>query len=157
MAWQYYGTDGYRAKIERAHEVACHMAKMLSAKEDFILVSENPPPCLQICFYYAPGGKELFGEALGQIRPAGVKSDTQKLALLSKSNSNITERISKALIQRGFMIDFAPTLVGQENRGKFFRAVVNISTPIETVGRLIKEIEQLGKQLTNELRVQHSR
>ena len=156
MAWQYYGTDGYRSKIERAHEVACQMAKLLSAKEDFILVSENPPPCLQVCFYYAPSGKELFGDASGQVQPASVKSDTQKLASLSKLNSKVTERITKALVQRGFMIDFAPALEGQERRGKFFRAVVNISSPVETVQRLVREIEQLGPKIADELRIQYS-
>ena len=156
MAWQYYGTDGYRRDIERAYELACHIAKTLSVKEDFVLVSENPPPCLQVCFYYAPGGQEAFGGGPGQILPAGIKSETQNLAVVSKLNSRVTERITKALVQKGFMVDFAPALKGQEWRGKFFRAVVNISTPTETVERLIKEVEQLGKKVVDELQRQYS-
>jgi glutamate decarboxylase len=152
MAWRYYGTEGYREKIENAYEVTCHMANLVTKRKDFVLVSENPPPCLQVCYYYAPGGRGLFGEEEGQLQPPGLSTVTDKDALLEKHNSKVTERITRALVARGFMIDFAPAPEGQTSRGKFFRAVVNIHTPRETVERLVRDIEELGEKVVQKLR-----
>ena len=155
MAWQYYGTEGYREKIENAYEVACHMMSFIEKKEDFVLVSENPPPCLQVCFYYAPNGSLLFGEGADQIQPPEAATAAHKDALLEKYNSKVTERITRALVSRGFMIDFAPALGGHTWKGKFFRVVVSIQTSKETVERLVREIEELGKKVVQDLRSQY--
>lgn len=144
MSWQYFGTSGYQAKIENAYQTACHFADLVAASPDLLLVSTDPPPCLQVCFYYAPGGQPIYGSRPGQISVQGSE-ETSETELLGKRNSRVTEQITRSLIRRGFMIDYAPALEGQEANGKFFRAVVNISTPRETVERLVSDITALGK------------
>jgi len=118
LSWIYYGTAGYGAYIDSAFESAAHLASLVDSNPEFSLVSENPPPCLQVCFYY------------------NKQSDVGH----QNRNSQITEEISKALVPRGFMIDYAP---GED--GKFFRVVVNGQTRKETVEGLVRAIEEVGK------------
>lgn len=117
LSWQYYGTEGLGAYIDQGFEMAAHLASLVSSNAQFTLLSENPPPCLQVCFYLDKQGE-------------------------SERNSRTTEEITKALIPRGFMIDFAP---GEE--GKFFRVVVNGQTRRETVEGLVKAIEDVGENI----------
>ena len=152
LAWQYYGTRGYEEKIEAAYGVASYMCGLVEQSDDLVLVSQNPPPCLQICFYYAPNGQFVFGEEHGQVKPPGLKQPKDSQIVLGKYNSKVTENITKALVPKGFMIDFAPSLEGQEERGKFFRVVVNIQTCQETTGILVKQILELGKDVVQDLR-----
>lgn len=156
MAWQYYGTEGYREKIGNAYAVACHMANLVVKRENFVLVSENPPPCLQVCFYYAPTRSFLFGEGTDHIQPPGLPTAANKCVLLEKYNSKVTERVTRALVSRGFMIDFAPALGGHTWKGKFFRVVVSIQTSKETVERLVQEIEELGKNIIQDLKSRYT-
>ena len=86
-----------------------------------MLVSENPPPCLQVCFYWAKGGK--------------LSDDVNDV---TKGTSRMVER----LIKRGFMVDYSPG-----ERGSFFRAVVNRETRMGTVDGLIRAIEEIGESL----------
>jgi glutamate/tyrosine decarboxylase-like PLP-dependent enzyme len=159
LSWQYYGSVGYAAQVENAYTTATHLADLVEAHPDAILVSENPPPCLQVCFYFAPSGKMVFGNGKGQIAapalsaPAG--NNVARAKALGRHNSIVTERITKSLIARGFMIDFAPALEGREAEGKFFRVVVNVQTIRETVDRLVKEIFELGMQVTDQLRQEY--
>lgn len=120
LTWIYYGTEGLRDYIDNAFEIARGMAHIVSSRPKFSLVSENPPPCLQICFYY----NKQIGEGAAE------------------KNSEITEKISQVLIPRGFMTDYAP---GDE--GKFFRVVVNGQTRMDTVVGLVNVIEEIGEQL----------
>lgn len=53
----------------------------------------------------------------------------------------MTADVSKKLIPRGFMVDYAP---GEE--GKFFRVVVNGQTKRGTVEGLVKAIEEVGDE-----------
>jgi glutamate decarboxylase len=161
MAWRYYGLDGYRMKIENAYDIACHMASLVARNPNFVLVSSRQPPCLQVCFYYAPHGNLLFSltSENGTIIPPLLRSATsveEKDAVLEKHNTKVTQRITKRLVQRGFMVDFAPALEGETWKGKFFRVVVNIHTPKETVERLLGDIEALGEQVVTELREEYS-
>ncbi|KEF53884.1 glutamate decarboxylase [Exophiala aquamarina CBS 119918] len=57
LSWWYYGTLGYASKIENAYSIVAYFADLVSRNENFQLVSENPPPCLQVCFYYAQCNK----------------------------------------------------------------------------------------------------
>jgi glutamate/tyrosine decarboxylase-like PLP-dependent enzyme len=153
LSWQYYGSMGYAAQVEKAYTTATYLADLVDAHPDVILVSANPPPCLQVCFYFAPSGKMVFGSGERQITlgvPAG--DDVARAKALGRHNSIVTERIAKALMARGFMIDFAPALEGREAEGKFFRVVVNVQTIRETVDRLVGEIVELGMQVTDQLR-----
>jgi glutamate/tyrosine decarboxylase-like PLP-dependent enzyme len=160
LSWQYYGSMGYAAQVENAYTTATYLADLVDAHPDAILVSENPPPCLQVCFYFAPHGKMVFGNGEAQIAapalgtPAG--NDMARAKALGRHNSIVTERISKALIARGFMIDFAPALEGREAEGKFFRVVINVRTIKETADRLVKEIVELGMQVTDQLRQEYA-
>ncbi|EXJ60344.1 glutamate decarboxylase [Cladophialophora yegresii CBS 114405] len=146
LSWQYYGTAGYAAKIENAYSVACYMADLVAKNPNLLLVSTNPPPCLQICFYFAPGKKMVH--ALSDIshmngsHNGDPKSQAQKLG---KRNSAVTSRIAQALIPKGFMVDYAPALSHEVEKGSFFRVVVNISTTRETVERLVHEIDVAGR------------
>lgn len=120
LAWIYYGAAGFEAQIDGAFETAAYMAKLLSKKEEFELVSTDPPPCLQVCFYYAPGGK--------------VDDDP-------RVNTRRTRKMVEALVRRGFMIDYAPG-----DRGGFFRVVVNCQTLRGTVDGLVKALEEVGRE-----------
>lgn len=92
---------------------------MVSQNPKFSLVSTNPPPCLQVCFYFN--------------KQAGEGCQERK--------SKMTADVSKKLIPRGFMVDYAP---GEE--GKFFRVVVNGQTKEGTVQGLVKAIEEVGDE-----------
>ena len=148
LAWQYYGTSGYSSKIENAYSIACHLADLVEQHPDMLLVSINPPPCLQVCFYFAPGKKMVhsLGDAAHTNRSGDVEKYDQA-ERIGKRNSAITSRIVQSLIPRGFMVDYAPALSHEIERGSFFRVVVNISTVRETVAWLIQEIHIAGQQI----------
>ncbi|KAK5172908.1 Glutamate decarboxylase 2 [Saxophila tyrrhenica] len=117
LSWVYYGTQGYAAYIDHGFEMAGYLADMIVANPKFSLVSENPPPCLQVCCYF----------------------DKQSGEDAEKRNSRVTARIKDELVPRGFMIDYAP---GEE--GSFFRVVVNGQTRKGTVDALVRAIEEVG-------------
>ena len=121
LAWVYYGSEGFEKQIDHAFDVAAYFAEEVEGRKDFVLVSENPPPCLQVCFYYAKGGQ---------------------LAKEKDENTRVTSKIVQALIPMGFMVDYAPG-----EKGSFFRVVVNNQTLKGTVDGLIKAIEEVGKDL----------
>lgn len=156
LSWLYYGSAGYAAQVENAYTTATYLADLVDAHPDLILVSENPPPCLQVCFYFAPVRRTVFGNGEGQIAVPRLSDDVSNAVagsrVLARLNSMVTERITKALVARGFMIDFAPALEGREAEGKFFRVVVNVQTIKETVERLLTEIAELGMQVRDKLR-----
>jgi glutamate/tyrosine decarboxylase-like PLP-dependent enzyme len=145
LGWTYYGTEGYEQQIDTACDVAAHLATLVSENPNFILISENPPPCLQVCFYYAPGGQ--------LVHPRGVVSNEIERA---KANSKVTEEVTHALVHKGFMVDFAPPS-GDENaagNGKFFRCVVNVQTTRETVEALVRAIEEVGPAIIERLKTE---
>ncbi|KAL2796814.1 hypothetical protein BJX66DRAFT_323703 [Aspergillus keveii] len=149
LGWTYYGTSGYESQIDTACETAAYLATLVQDNPNFVLVSENPPPCLQVCFYYAPDGKLLHP------RGAGVISNEKERA---KANSKVTEQITHAIVKRGFMVDYAPPS-GDENAvgdGKFFRCVVNVQTSRETVKGLVRAIEDVGPGVFENLKVEPS-
>jgi glutamate decarboxylase len=121
LSWIYYGRDGFEKQIDNAFDIASYFATEISNRKDFVLVSENPPPCLQVCFYFAKGGN---------------------LAERADDNTRTTSEIVQKLIPRGFMVDYAPG----EN-GSFFRVVVNRETTQGTIDGLVKAIEEVGGAL----------
>jgi glutamate decarboxylase len=118
LAWIYYGAAGFERRIEHAFDMAAYLAATLQRQSDFVLLSTNPPPCLQVCFYYAPNGK---------------------LADSAQVNTRRTKEITAALLHRGFMIDYAPG-----DRGNFFRVVVNSETQQDTMDRLVVLLQDIG-------------
>lgn len=121
LGWTFHGTAGYRAMVERAFAAAEDLFALLREHSDFVLVSREPLPCCQVCFYYAPDGRLREG---------------------SEENSRITQEIARRLVRRGFMVDYAPS-----ERGKFFRVVVSRETRRGTLEGLVKAIEVLGEEV----------
>ncbi|KAK3321655.1 pyridoxal phosphate-dependent transferase [Apodospora peruviana] len=121
LSWIYYGAAGFERQIDGAFETAAYLADLVASRSDFVLVSSNPPPCLQVCFYYAPGGL---------------------VADEPEENTRRTRVMVCKLVARGFMIDYAPG-----DRGSFFRVVVNCQTLRGTVDGLVKALEAVGKEV----------
>ncbi|KAL1891196.1 Glutamate decarboxylase 2 [Sporothrix stenoceras] len=124
LAWVYEGAAGFERQTDHAFAMAALLADTLSQKSDvFSLVSSNPPPCLQVCFYYADGAR-------GSPNPDKAV------------NSRRTRAAVALLIRRGFMVDFAPG-----DHGSFFRVVVNWQTQKGTVEGLVKALERVRKEV----------
>ena len=121
LSWIYYGRDGFEKQIDNAFDIASYFATEISKRKDFVLVSKNPPPCLQVCFYFAKGGN---------------------LAERADDNTRTTSEIVQKLIPRGFMVDYAPG-----EKGSFFRVVINRETTRGTIDGLTKAIEEVGSAL----------
>ena len=121
LAWQYYGSAGFERQIDHAFVMMGHLWSLVRASGNLELVFPDLPSCLQVCFYYAPGG--------------GVSPE-------SAVNTERTSNIANSLITRGFMIDYAPG-----EKGSFLRVVVNCQTQPATVEGLVKAIEEVGQEL----------
>lgn len=119
LAWQYHGSEGFAAQVERAFAAAEELAEALAKEEAVHVISDRPPPCCQVCFQYL--GKD------------GDGSD-------AKRNTKITRAMAALLANRGWMIDYAS---GQN--GEFLRAVCNRGTGKEIVDGLIKAVLEAGK------------
>ncbi|RKF57855.1 L-aspartate decarboxylase dtxS4 [Golovinomyces cichoracearum] len=121
LSWIYYGSNGFEKQIDHAFSVAAYLATRISENPTFFLVSENPPPCLQVCFYY--------------VGKAGLNTDP-------KFNNHVTSYIVHQMISKGFLVDYAP---GQY--GSFLRVVVNRESQQFIMDDLIKVIDEIGAQL----------
>lgn len=121
LAWLYYGSDGFEKHIDHAFDMASYLYELVQKTGNFSMLGENPTPCLQVCFYHAPGG---------------VLSDDKE------TNTQRTQKIVAQLIQRGFMVDYAPG----EN-GSFLRVVVNVQTLPGTVEGLAKALDDVAAAL----------
>ncbi|KAN0070463.1 Pyridoxal phosphate-dependent transferase [Elaphomyces granulatus] len=143
LGWTYYGSEGYQQQIDSACDVASYLADLISSSSNFILISENPPPCLQVCFYYAPGRRFVYER---ENPSDGVKRGAQ--------NSRITEEVTRAILRKGFMVDFAAPICDEQavGQGKFFRCVVNILTKTETIEALVHAIEEVGPGIIKQLK-----
>lgn len=127
LSWVYYGPAGFERQVDHAFEMAKLLATEIQKRELFTLVSENPPPCLQVCFYY-------------------------KYSDVEQENSKRTVEMVKRLKGRGFMVDYASFHDSRSEeqdafKGSFFRVVVNIQTRKETVAGLVTALEEVGKEL----------
>jgi glutamate decarboxylase len=121
LALQYYGVKHFADLVARGYDNAEYLLAKLKASGQFVTLSPEPLPCLQVCFYYARDGK-VGGDKEG--------------------NSKMTAAIAKRLIARGFMIDYAPG-----DKGKFFRVVVNGGTRRGTLDGLVKALEETAGEL----------
>ncbi|KAK9459776.1 pyridoxal phosphate-dependent transferase [Lipomyces oligophaga] len=127
LGWKWFGRAGYGERVELAFDTTAYFANKISSRKGFYLLSSNPPPCLQTCFYYSPRDEPLQNEA--------------------EYNTRCTRAIAKALHQSGrFLVDYAPPAEGDSvGKGEFFRAVVNApSTTRMTVDELVDAIERLA-------------
>lgn len=121
LAWTYYGAEGFEAQIDGAFGTAAYLAGLVRDHPELALVSSDPPPCLQVCFYYAPGGE--------------VAEDKE-------ANTARTREIVRRMVGRGFMVDYAPG-----PKGSFFRVVVNSQTLRGTVEGLVKAAVEEGNAI----------
>jgi glutamate decarboxylase len=82
LALNYYGIDHFAELVGRAYEQANYLLGLVKEKVDFLVACPEPLPCLQVCFYFARGGK--------------LRSDQE--------NGEVTASVAKRLIRRGFMV-----------------------------------------------------
>jgi hypothetical protein len=75
-----------RSKIEDAFDIANHLSTLICAESDLVPVGPHPVSCLQVCFYFAPGG---------------ILSTVER-------NTAMTKAIAARLVGCGFMTDYAP-------------------------------------------------
>ncbi|KAL8966235.1 MAG: hypothetical protein Q9183_003461 [Haloplaca sp. 2 TL-2023] len=121
FGWAYHGSEGYRRQIEKAFDTAGYLSGLVAKTTDLRLVSENPPPCLQVCFHYARGGE--------------LKED-------GRENTTVTKDVVGGLVRRGFMVDYADL---GDGKGAFLRVVVNRETRRGTVDGLVTAVVELGE------------
>jgi glutamate decarboxylase len=121
LALQYYGEQHFADLVARAYENAEYLLSLVKANLNLVSASPEPLPCLQVCFYWAPGGTLSDDEA---------------------ANGKCTADVATGIIKRGFMVDFAPG-----PKGKFFRVVVNGGTRRGTLEGLVKAIEEVAGEL----------
>lgn len=125
MAWYYYGTDGFAARINHVKTIADYFARALDRKSCFRVVNKDKDglvPGIQVCFYYVPVSG-LPVSTLGHITRAisGYLSDQMTCA-----------------------IDYSPP-VGQDG-GEFLRAVfLNPKLSLDYTDKLVMEIEEAGE------------
>ncbi|CAK7273558.1 Glutamate decarboxylase 2 [Sporothrix epigloea] len=127
LAWVYEGAAGFERQTDHAFAMAALLTDILASKPAiFSLVSTNPPPCLQVCFYYADAttGAPSQPNANGTV------------------NTRRTREAVRQLTRRGFMIDYAPG-----DHGSFFRVVLNWQTRPGTVHGLVRALEAVRKEL----------
>ena len=117
LAWLYHGANGFETQVDHAFEMASFLFQHLEASRNFVMVSANPPPCLQVCFHYARDKKLL----------ADKETNTRK-----------TIFIAHKLVLRGFMVDYAPG-----EHGSFLRVVINIQTLSSTIDGLVKALNEV--------------
>ncbi|PVI06980.1 PLP-dependent transferase [Periconia macrospinosa] len=117
LALKYYGTAHFSSWVATAYDNARYLLDLVKAHPDFVSVTPEPVPCLQVCFYFARGGQLADAER----------------------NGRVTSEVAKGLIGRGFMVDYAP---GEQ--GKFFRVVVNGATTKGTLDGLVKGIVEVA-------------
>ncbi|PNY27262.1 Glutamate decarboxylase [Tolypocladium capitatum] len=120
LAWLYYGANGFERQIDHAFDMASHLHKLVQKTGNFVTLSSDLPPCLQVCFYHAPGG---------------ILSDD------AAANTTKTQAIVEKLMRRGFMVDYAPG-----EKGSFLRVVVNVQTLPSTVEGLVQAIEEAAEE-----------
>lgn len=125
LSWIYHGTSGYEQQINLAFDACQYMVSQVSLDDVFHLVSDNPPPCCQCCFYYRPRN----------ILETSSQGDRSRIVAQTK----ITRRIATDLVQKGWMIDYAPG-----DLGEFLRVVTNRGTTRVIVDGLLSAIKDVG-------------
>lgn len=134
LGWVYYGREGYAAQIDGAFDVADYFAGLVESQGEaegagvLGLVSQRPPPCLQVCFYYRPAAE----------RGGVVKQGKDKWAVTNER----TKAIASKLQDEEFLVDYA---TGDDGL-LFLRAVVGLDTTKTTVERLVKTVARLGAE-----------
>ncbi|KAJ0114411.1 cysteine sulfinic acid decarboxylase [Diaporthe amygdali] len=124
LSWVYYGPNGFERQVDHAFEMAAFLATEIGTRDGFTLVSETPPPCLQVCFAY-------------------------KATDVAEENTKRTAEMVRRLKGRGFMIDYAAFNGSRSDvpKGSFFRVVVNVQTRRETLIGLITALEAIGRDV----------
>jgi glutamate/tyrosine decarboxylase-like PLP-dependent enzyme len=53
LALQYYGAKHFSDLVARGYENGEYLLEKLKENGNFLTISPEPLPCLQVCFYYA--------------------------------------------------------------------------------------------------------
>ena len=123
LSWIYHGSQGFEKQIDNAFSMAEYLARLVSDRHDMLLISENPPLCCQVCFYY-----------LGRDQKGFEDEKEEKT-----SRSRTTRAIVNGLVKKGWMVDFAP---GEQ--GEFLRVVINRGSTSGVIEGLVKAIVEVG-------------
>lgn len=125
LSWQWYGTRGYEKRIDHAVAMTEYLADRVDKSADLTLLSSNPPPCLQTCFFYSPNGK------------LGSKEE----------NTRTTTYIASELFRRSkYLVDYSV----HKEYGSFFRVVLNApEVDVSTVDGLVDEIVSIGNGMSS--------
>lgn len=132
LAWQYYGTQGYADRVDHAFEMTEYLARKTAEHPQLALLSSNPPPCLQTCFWFVPKSNTK----------AQIMSEASQ-----KSNTYYTKKIATDMLKQSrFLVDYSP----HPEFGHFFRVVLNSPTVTKTlVDDLVSTIVEIGNSMDN--------
>lgn len=127
LAWQYYGTQGYADRVDHAFEMTEYLAKKVAGHPQLALLSSNPPPCLQTCFWFVPKSRSK-----AQVMSAASR----------ESNTRYTKEITSDMLKQSrFLVDYSP----HPEFGHFFRVVLNSPTVTKAlVDNLVSNIVESG-------------
>lgn len=121
LGWMYYGSNGYGDRVNSGYSAAAYLSELVASHPDLVLVSPNPPACLQVCFYFAPQG---------ELRPS--KDD----------NSALTFATAREIKKDGFSVDHS-----SGTHGHFFRAVAHPGVSKGILEKMIQSVVQRGNQI----------
>ncbi|RKP37257.1 pyridoxal phosphate-dependent transferase, partial [Dimargaris cristalligena] len=137
LAWKYYGTDGFEARLDRALTNAQYLTGQLRKRSaQFRLVVEDPAS-LNVCFWYIP-----LAVRYDQLELTDPTEFRRRLGEATRS-------IHRQLRQDGqIMIDYSPLMVDSVQLPDFFRAVVNPpNLTVVDLDFIVDEIERIGAML----------
>ena len=127
LGWIYHGRSGYEKYVDAAFSGCAYLTYLVTKHPMLELVGQGAPECVQVCFYF-----------VGNTR----RGSNTTLAELKRKNTIVTRQITKELVARGFMVDYAPGKMGE-----FLRVVVNGATEVGTLKNLVWTIIDIGSKL----------
>lgn len=124
MHWRYYGTEGIAKHVEASFAGARKILQLVKASPVLTIVGNDEPPCAQACFYYSGEGGKI-----------GMRKD-------------ITRGIVQKLLNRGWMTDYAPGKIKDE---EYLRVVCHRLTTGPMAEGLVKAVVAAGAEVEEEL------
>ncbi|KAM3068855.1 hypothetical protein ACMFMG_011017 [Clarireedia jacksonii] len=135
LHWRYYGKEGMGTQIEAIFDVAHYLACLVDAEPTLRLIGDRDVPCAQVCFYYCDGKVVQ-----------GVSNEEE-----AKYNSIVTRRIVDGLLERGWMIDYAPGSGKELELGEFIRVACNKMTTKPIAEGMVRSIVDIGRSVSDGL------
>lgn len=134
LTWKLLGSDGLAERVRHAYNVAAYMANQISERPDMQILSTNPPPCLQVCFWYCGNQSQ------------DLRAPSNPLSSSATKVQDMTRAIHAELSRDGnYLIDYSPS----HGIPDFFRTVINSpEVTYDIVDGLINEIARIGNGLS---------